>query len=243
MYTEENKGFTIITNFGCDQHCKYCISRFHPILKGSVTDVKEIDYDKLEKLISESSAPTVNLSGGGDPFYQWNHHLDFYYKVHDIATKYGKKLDVHTRILPSSERVLSLFRKVGLSIEYWDKGSIRYLAERFDKISEVTSIRVIQVLDSKMTEQDCREYIDKMKSIGVKQITFRQMFGNKKAYEHFTELKDLDWGEGVMFLPDGEYHNYFFTTNNEYHPYFFGDSEEDRMTWKKRYEDIEQSCN
>lgn len=25
MYTEQNKGFTVITNFGCDCHCGYWI--------------------------------------------------------------------------------------------------------------------------------------------------------------------------------------------------------------------------
>lgn len=69
------------------------------------------------------------------------------------------------------------------------------------------------------------------------------MFGNKSAYEHFKELESLKWPDGVLFLKDGEYHNYYFTTTNELYPYFFGSSEEDRKKWMKKYEDIEQSCN
>lgn len=72
------------------------------------------------------------------------------------------------------------------------------------------------------------------------------MFGNKKAYENFNNLKDKLYevykDDGVLFLKDGEYHNYYFTTNNKLYPYFFGYSEEDRKEWMKKYEDIEQSC-
>ena len=67
MYTEQNRGFTVITNFGCDCRCKYCITKHHPILQNAVTDKDKIDWEYLEKCISESDAPTVNLSGGGDP--------------------------------------------------------------------------------------------------------------------------------------------------------------------------------
>lgn len=85
-------------------------------------------------------------------------------------------------------------------------------------------------------------YINKMRSIGVKQITFRQMFGNKKAYQNFLKIKDSIDISGVMFLPDGEYHHYYFTTNNKLYPYFFGYTENDRKMWMKKYEEIEQYC-
>ena len=74
MYTEQNRGFTVITNFGCDCNCKYCITKHHPILQNAVTDKSKIDWKYLEKCISESYAPTVNLSGGGDPFYDWQNN-------------------------------------------------------------------------------------------------------------------------------------------------------------------------
>lgn len=242
MYTEKNKGFTIITNFGCDQNCTYCISKHHPILKNAITDINKIDWNYLEECVKNSSAPTVNLSGGGDPFYRYWEHKDFYRRVYDIAHKYNKQIDVHTRVIPDKE-ILSMLRKIGLTVEYWNETAIDNLRERFKEITSLTSIRVIQVLDSRMNEDDIRNYIRKMKDIGVEQITFRQMFGNRAAYNHFNELKDMDWGDGVMFLKDGEYHNYYFTTNNKLYPYFFGESEQYRLDWMKKYEEIEQSCN
>lgn len=243
MYTEQNRGFTVITNFGCDNHCKYCISKHHPILQNKQTEIDKIDWTYLEECISKTKAPTVNLSGGGDPFYNWQSNIEFFYHMYDLVTKHNKKLDIHTRILPTDVNLLSLFRKIGLSVEYYDIKAIDNLRSLYPSIKEYVNIRTIQVVDSKITELQCREYIKTMKDIGIKQCTFRQMFGNKQAYNHFLELKDLNWEDGVMFLPDGEYHNYYFTTTNELYPYFFGNTESDRLEWMKIYEDIEQSCN
>lgn len=79
-------------------------------------------------------------------------------------------------------------------------------------------------------------------TVSIKQVTFRQMFGNRNAYQNFLKVKDTIAIPGVMFLPDGEYHNYYFTTNNKLYPYFFGYTEEDRKTWMKKYEEIESIC-
>ncbi len=242
MYTESNKGFTIITNFGCDCNCKYCITKHHPILQNRITDKDAIDWSYLEKCIAESDAPTVNLSGGGDPFYNWENNLDFYNHIYTLVLKYGKEMDVHTRVLPSALDLLGKFRKIALSVENNDSKVIDELRERFPLVAQVTKVRVINVLNEKMTEETCRNYVDIMKSIGIKQITFRQMFGNKAAYENFNKLKNIDFGDGVLFLPDGEYHNYYFTINNTLYPFFFGYTKVDREYWLKRYEDIEQSC-
>lgn len=242
IYTENNKGFTIITNFGCNNNCKYCITKNHPILKNAITNKEKIDWKYLEKCISESDAPTINLSGGGDPFYDWQNNMDFYNKVYELAEKYGKKMDIHTRILPDDFGLIKKFRKIALSIESNDNVAIDRLEEMLSEIEKTTKIRVINVLSEHMTRDECIQYIEKMKNIGVKQITFRQMFGNRKAYQNFLKIKDTINIPGVLFLPDGEYHNYYFTTNNKLYPFFFGYTEEDRKIWMKKYEEIEQYC-
>ena len=234
MYTSMNKGFTIITNFGCDQHCPYCISKHHPILQNNLTN--DINWKYLEKCIAESTAPTVNLSGGGDPFFHYQEHLDFYDHIYNICQKYQKRMDIHTRILPDDNELLSKFRKIALSIEYDNYEALNNLKERFNSIKNIVKIRVIQVVNSKITWQDCLHYIQRLKHIGCEQITFRQMFGNKLAFNHFYELEKIIKYPGVLFLHDGEYHNYYFTTNNKLYPYFFGNLEKDREDWKKIYE-------
>lgn len=243
MFTETNKGFTIITNFGCNNNCNYCISKHHPILQNQVTDINKIDWDYLEKCIKNTSSPKVNLSGGGDPFYNYQSNLEFYFKVYDLCQKYNKLLDIHTRILPNDFELLMLFNKVALSVEFDDDVALHELSNKYKYIKDLTNIRVIQVVNSKLDIQKCLNYINIIQTIGIKQVTFRQMFGNKKAYEHFDYLKNnIPEIEGIIFLKDGEYHTYYFTTNNALYPYFFGYTVDDRNKWMKIYEDIEQSC-
>ena len=138
--------------------------------------------------------------------------------------------------------LIKKFRKIALSIESNDSHAIENLKARLPEIEKTTKVRVINVLNDRMTKEDCLQYINKMRGIGVKQITFRQMFGNKKAYQNFLKIKDSIDIPGVMFLPDGEYHHYYFTTNNKLYPYFFGYTENDRKMWMKKYEEIEQYC-
>lgn len=159
-----------------------------------------------------------------------------------MSTKYGKKLDIHTRILPTDIDLIKKFRKIALSIEPYDTKAIERLQAMLPEIEKTTKLRVINVLNERMTTKDCLDYIKKIHDIGVEQITFRQMFGNKKAYQNFLKIKDTINIPGVMFLPDGEYHHYYFTTNNKLYPYFFGYTENDRRVWMKKYEEIEQYC-
>ena len=43
----KNKGFSIITNFGCNFNCDYCIWKNHP-LKNIFTNINNCDWDKLK---------------------------------------------------------------------------------------------------------------------------------------------------------------------------------------------------
>lgn len=211
-------------------------------MKNAITNKEKIDWVYLEKCICRSSAPTVNLSGGGDPFYNWQKNIDFFNKVYQIASKYSKSMDAHTRIIPSDMDLLSKFRKIAVSIEMQDTNALRDLYQRYYIIKNIVQIRVVNVLNTETTIDDVKDFIKELKNIGIEQITFRQMFGNRKAYENFNSLKDKITTPGVLFLKDGEYHNYYFTTDNKVYPYFFGYTEEDRKEWMKKYENIEQSC-
>jgi len=244
MFTETNKGFTIITNFGCDNRCPYCISKHHPLLQNEVTNIKDINWNYLEECIKNSKSPKVNLSGGGDPLYKYNEHLDFYNKVYDICKRNNKLMDVHTRVfIKDNDTLLSKFNKIAMTIEFNNELAFKELKENFNNLSSLTNLRVIQVVNKDFTVEKCKEYINKLKHIGIKQITFREMFGNKNANKWFNTLKKhIEEKDGIYFLKDGEYHDYYFTNNNKLYPYFFGNFKDDRDKMRKRYEEVEQEC-
>ena len=180
MYTEQNRGFTVITNFGCDCNCKYCITKHHPILQNAVTDKSKIDWKYLEKCISESDAPTVNLSGGGDPFYDWQNNIDFYNHVYELSTKYGKKLDIHTRILPADIDLIKKFRKIALSIEPYDTRAIERLQAMLPEIEKTTKLRVVNVLNERMTTEGCLDYIKRCTTLVLSRLHLDRCLVTKK---------------------------------------------------------------
>ncbi len=244
MFTEKNKGFTIITNFGCDLDCQYCISRQHPLLLGRITRSEDVDWGYVEECISKRTiSPKVNLSGGGDPFYRYWENGIFYDNIYNICQRQGKLLDAHTRIIPEDARLLRRFNKLALTLEHGDRTGFRRLGESLPKALGLVRIRVIDVVDENMTSEDCENYIRKLKTFGIKEITFRQMFGNGEAAQNYRTLKQaVPPEEGILFLDDGEYHDYYFTTTNTLLPFFFGNTKEDREIWRRKYETLSQKC-
>ena len=121
-------------------------------------------------------------------------------------------------------------------MELNDIKAYEMLKSHVHDIEKTTSIRVTNVLNKKATFDDCLLFIVMLHKAGIKEITFRQMFGDKEAYDNFERLKDCINIDGVMFLKDGEYHDYYFTTDNEVYPYFFGYTKQDREEWRQRYE-------
>ncbi|MBQ3309181.1 hypothetical protein IJG78_00705 [Candidatus Saccharibacteria bacterium] len=231
MYTATNKGFSIITSFGCGRNCKYCISKLHPILSACISQEDNIDWDRLEKCISETKAPEVNLSGGGDPFFEWERHRNFYLRIYEVARHYKKNLAVHSRIIPSDVELLKLFSKFAITVEYYDRNALLHLKDNMPHLQGVEiNVRVVQVVNEMMTREDCENYVKFLKiECGVPRVTFREMFGSEPAQANFARLRNIDLGDGVLFLPDGDYHDYYFLHDNTLYPCFFGRNEESRQ--------------
>jgi hypothetical protein len=208
-----------------------------------LTNIEQINWEYLEECISRTSSPKVNISGGGDPFYKYSDHSDFYARIYEVCRRNNKLLDAHTRILPKDKELLRKFNKLAVTVEHDNEKSFEELSSWFPEFSELVKLRVIDVVDKNLNLDDCENYIKRMKKIGIKQITFRQMFGDKEAAENYLRLKrTVEKKDGVLFLDDGEYHDYYFTTTNQLLPFFFGNSNEDREIWRKKYENRTQKC-
>ena len=86
---------SIITNFGCNKKCWYCIWKNHKL-----NNYKKIDYSKLEDfLVKNKSFGKVSLSGGGDPLYNYFNNITFWKFIINITKRLNLKLDIHTREL------------------------------------------------------------------------------------------------------------------------------------------------
>ena len=66
--------------------------------------------------------------------------------------------------------LIKKFRKIALSIESYDTKAMEQLQVILPEIEKTTKLRVINVLNERMTTEDCLDYINKMHNIGVDSV-------------------------------------------------------------------------
>lgn len=72
-----DKYLSVITNFGCHYKCPYCIVKNNN-LHISVSTLEGLDG--LRDALKKHNSTIVSISGGGDPLYEYEKHIDWYRK-------------------------------------------------------------------------------------------------------------------------------------------------------------------
>lgn len=242
MKTNENKkNLVIVTSFGCNKKCPHCISKLHPILSNSKPiEETNLDWNKLEVVIKESSSETITLIGGGDPFFNWEANKKFFEKLVEISKKYKKKLEVTTKTLPMDISFVKQFDKINYLVEYDDRDHTLEILKR-SSWWFLSAIRVdtIQIIDNNIKDRDIYNLIGFLKRLGIQKIVFKEMFGGRYTSENFESLKNnIESIEGVDWVDNSDDLNntYYFLIDEKIHDYIIGDSLDDRNSWKKTYE-------
>ena len=95
MLKTNNPNISIITNFGCQTNCWYCIWKNHPLKNIQ----SEIDWEKLERfLLKYKDKGKVSVSGGGDCLYNYTLYKEsFWNKFISLCNKNNIKIDIHSR--------------------------------------------------------------------------------------------------------------------------------------------------
>jgi len=197
-----NRGASIITNFGCDTGCKYCIWNNHP-LKECHTSLLSTDWDKLTAFITPYEK--ISISGGGDPFYDYNTHKPWFDK---LCSVYSGKIDVHTsKILPNTE--LTRFNKIVLHENY----------ESFKMhLPEIRSIknplRLVFVVTNQLTIEKIDDIISKRRELSC-QLSFRELYESDNnlinIYRYIDSIAKI---ENIMFIKQRDYNIYFMPDNS-----------------------------
>lgn len=210
----ENKikymGFSIVTNFGCDNNCYYCIWKKHPLYKND----EKTDFEKLDKIISKYEGYKINISGGGDPLYNYNNNILWWTKVYDICIKYNKLYDVHTRIFEGHDFLINTVNKIVLSFDNLEKS--KPIIEAYLKLNK--KVRLTKVIQKNTTEKELYN-VDKYSIENNCEITFKKMSHceDNLKYEFFKEnyFKNILKLENpnILFLDDGNYNIYYMPDN------------------------------
>jgi len=198
-----DKNISIITNFGCDSNCWYCVWKNHKL-----KNYNKIDYNKLENfLIKYKYKGKVSLSGGGDPLYNYFENLNFWIWIINFTHKHNIKLDIHTRVKFTKQKFwrkhvnLCAFSSDKLDD---DKDYLLYL-------SKLTKTRIIHVVTQNDTKEDIENYINFANKNNI-QVTFKQLFGYSDEGNYNLFKKDYN----AYFLDNKDYNIYFMPDNKVY---------------------------
>jgi hypothetical protein len=211
---EDNKGFSIITNFGCYRNCYYCIWKTHKL-----KDVRQdTDWNKLEGILEGLRVDKVSISGGGDPLYMLNQNKNWYKKLFGICSRIGLLIDIHTYELTFNQFILDNINKYVL---HTDRYRISYEKALIEKLSKHTKLRINFVITDEYTKEDLLSYIEFAKKLDI-QISFRELVGSfSKPSEDIVSMLDKvqEVYDRARFTKQDDYNIYFMPDNNIYNTF------------------------
>lgn len=204
-------GCSVITNFGCDAGCKYCIWNQHP-LKNCFTTLENTNWDKLKEFVVPYEK--ISISGGGDPFYKYDLNIKWFDKLFNL---YNGKVDVHTSKILSNKH-LERFNRIVVHFTY-----NRFLENKQMFYNLRSPKRAVFVLTKDLTVDKIQNIIYELNYKNC-QLSFRELYNGKIRQNISKYLKDdkLKW---VKFIKQADY-NIYYMPNNKVYTSFMGENYE-----------------
>lgn len=205
------KNISIITNFGCEHKCWYCIWKRHSLSKIE----SDFDFKKIRDFVNSNKgkADKVSISGGGDPLYDFeNNRHSFWDKIFCIVNDTKMNLDIHTRVRLYDDTFWKKIHKVALSSD-----SLEEDKEYIEYLSKLTKVRVVHVVTEFTTKDLIQSYSSYLSDKGI-QLTLKELHGfdDKGRYDELKkEFQDL------FFLDSDDYNIYYFPDNTIQEKFFF----------------------
>ena len=202
----ELKCLSIITNFGCHYKCPYCIVKKNGI---NIPKTTAESLDTLLETYKSGGYDYISLSGGGDPMFEFNKHMDFYDRLFSICRENNIKIELHTSYIKEIENKLPL--------ELF--GRIVFHCNTIDDIFEVEQTdckdvpkRVVFVIEDRMTFKyllTVRNVVDNAKTID--QLSFRQRVDeNYNISYHLHDILKLGHSRKQWYYIEQEDYNTYF---------------------------------
>jgi len=219
------KGISLITNFGCDSDCWYCIWRDHPLENIRHTSVMDMDWKKFKDFLQFFPQDKLSISGGGDPFYKVDelNYQNWWKCLFAVCNKYNKKIDIHTSKF--YEGFDNKINKLVLHVNYtrfFDNKE--YLYKRFGNCPE--KLRLAVVLVPTLSLYQAKEIIEFTKDLGC-QLSFRQwVTQNHSISENVKDMLDIynmiekESDTNIRYISQADYNTYYMPDNNLYTDFF-----------------------
>ena len=217
------KGFSIITNFGCNQNCWYCIWNKHPL-----KDVhNDTDWNKLECALALFPQEKISISGGGDPLYNFEDNTRWYERLFFLCEKHNKQIDIHTSEIKRYDLIddFHLFNKYVIHINFKRfKTYKKVFVDRF--ASCIGKLRLAVVLTPDLTLLQSQSLINFAKDYSFK-LSFREYISGSISSAKWTdemnkilELVEKESDENIKFIDQDDYNVYYMPDNHIYTNFF-----------------------
>lgn len=202
------KGFSIITNFGCDEGCRYCIWKQHE-LRDIYTSYVSTDWQLLFDYLNENKIKKLSVSGGGDPLYKLEENKLWWAKLFRICQRLQIDIDLHTAKIITDYLFLENFNKI----------VIHFNADKFNNISLIkrytNKIRIVFVVDGSYDIGEICKYAGHCIKHDY-QLSFRELCGKKNEKIQNIENYIIKNQRKLKckFIEQADY-NHYFMPNNE----------------------------
>lgn len=195
------KNISIITNFGCDNNCWYCIWKKHSLNKFRI----KTNWDKLSEFLTKyKDRGKVSISGGGDPLYHYEENKEWWNKLFSITDSLNMKVDVHTRILNVDKEFWKKINRVSLSV---DDNYVDFVL--IDNVRKYTNLRLVHVVTKYTTKEKVKNLIGICEKINA-QLTLKELVGYNDEGQFEILKHDLFF---PFFLKADDYNIYFMPDN------------------------------
>lgn len=214
MKTEKTKDryLSVITNFGCHYSCPYCIVTNCGI-RVPKTTVEGLRG--LQAAIEKYDCNWVSISGGGDPFYKLEEHIDWWNEFLDITSdcmvepdRRGVKLELHTSYLPDTfDEDCSPFVPFARVVYHCRNISDLFRIKRFGG----QTVRVVYVVTESATPEKINDIATIVKyHPEIDELSFRQMVDSDYQATHYCE----------EYLKAGHGDRWHYIEQNDYNIYY-----------------------
>ena len=214
------KYMSIITNFGCHYNCPYCIVKENN-LHIPVTTLEGLD--KLDDSLTVNNCNIISISGGGDPLFHYEKHVDWYRKFFSIVQRHKVVFDCMERPIPVEMHTSYMTDES--TFPFYDCYRVVYHANTIDQLFQIRrtgreKVRVVFVVTEDFTLENIMDialYVDHSRDID--ELSFRQLVDGNYEVHHYLE-DHLKMGHKKLwwYIEQNDY-NLYYAENRVYTKY------------------------
>lgn len=208
----QQKYLSIITNFGCHYKCPYCIVKQNHL---HVPPTTLSGLDHLATMLEAENCNILSISGGGDPLYEYEKHVDWYRKLFRIARHYkvfqdgGLKrpipIEMHTSYMTDES-----------SFPFYDCDRVVYHPNTIAQLSHIHRtgdeiVRVVFVVTADYTAKDLMDIAAFVhNSSDIDELSFRQFVDDHYQPQHYLEPFLRTWHKTLWwYIEQNDYNLYY----------------------------------